>query len=57
MPRRSFRPGAREEFAACLNRVGVGIDSNDVEGIREVSDSSLEFEPSCVRCRVPLPNC
>ena len=36
MPRRSFRPGRREEFAACLSRVGVGIDSNDVQGIRKV---------------------
>ncbi len=36
MPRQSFRPGRREEFAACLNRVGVGIDSDDVQGIRKV---------------------
>ena len=35
-PRQSFRPGRREEFAACLRRVGVGIDSNDVESIRKV---------------------
>ena len=36
MPRRSFRPGRREDFAACLSRVGFGIDSNDVQGIRKV---------------------
>jgi hypothetical protein len=40
MPRRSFRPEMREEFAACLNRVGVGIDSNDVQGIRELAESA-----------------
>jgi len=40
MPRRSFRPGRREEFAACLSRVGVGIDSNDVQGIRKLSESA-----------------
>ena len=37
LPRQAFRPGRREEFAACLNRVGVGIDSDDVQGIRKVS--------------------
>mmetsp|Transcript_30450 Transcript_30450/g.49801 ORF Transcript_30450/g.49801 Transcript_30450/m.49801 type:complete len:553 (-) Transcript_30450:394-2052(-) len=36
IPQRSFRPGRREEFAACLSRVGVGIDSNDVQGIRKI---------------------
>ncbi len=40
MPRRSFRPGMREEFAAGLNRVGVGIDSNDVQGIRKLAESA-----------------
>ena len=39
-PRRSFQPGRREEFSACLNRVGVSIDSNDVQGIRKVSSSA-----------------
>jgi len=40
MPQRSFRPGRREEFAACLSRVGVGIDSNDVQGIRKLAESA-----------------
>lgn len=34
--REAFLPGRREEFAAYLNRVGVGIDSDDVQGIRKV---------------------
>ena len=41
-PRRSFQPGRREEFSACLNRVGVSIDSNDVQGIRKVSSSTVQ---------------
>ena len=56
MPRQSFRPGRREEFAACLNRVGVGIDSDDVQGIRKVIlnwlilalCSCLPAHPGCV---------
>ncbi len=36
MPRRSFRQGAREEFALFLR--DTNLDSNDVEGIRNVSD-------------------
>lgn len=44
MPRRTFRPGRREEFAACLSRVGVGIDSNDVQGIRKVKLHILLFD-------------
>ena len=40
MPRRSFQPGRREEYAACLSRVGVGIDSNDVQGIRKLAESA-----------------
>lgn len=36
MPRRSFRPGAREEFAALLS--DTTLDSNDVQGIRKVRD-------------------
>jgi len=40
MPQRSFRPGRREEFAECLSRVGVGIDSNDVQGIRKLAESA-----------------
>jgi hypothetical protein len=43
MLRRSFRPEMREEFAACLNRVGVGIDSNDVQGIRKLAESAHIF--------------
>lgn len=34
--REAFPSGRREEFAAYLNRVGVGIDSDDVQGIRKV---------------------
>lgn len=44
MPRRSFRPGAREEFAACLS--DTTLDSNDVQGMRKVcilSSSSTAF--------------
>ena len=40
MPRRSFQPGRREEYAACLSRVGVSIDSNDVQGIRKLAESA-----------------
>jgi len=35
-----FRPQRREEFAACLSRVGVGIDSNDVQGVRKLAESA-----------------
>jgi hypothetical protein len=35
MPRRGFRPGAREEFTQLLS--DVTLDSNDVRGIRKVS--------------------
>lgn len=35
MPRRGFRPGAREEFAQLLS--DTTLDSNDVQGIRKVS--------------------
>jgi hypothetical protein len=35
MPRRGFRPGAREEFAQLLR--DTTLDSNDVQGIRKVS--------------------
>lgn len=34
MPRRTFRPGAREEFAQLLS--DTTLDSNDVRGIRKV---------------------
>ena len=46
MPRRSAHPpGRREEFAASLNRVGVSIDSDDVQEIRKVRLAG----GSCVR--------
>jgi len=38
MPRRSFRPGARDEFALCLR--DTNLDSNDVLGIRNLSESA-----------------
>ena len=38
MPRRGFRPGAREEFAMCLR--DTTLDSNDVQGIRMLSESA-----------------
>jgi hypothetical protein len=43
MLRQSFRPETREEYAACLNRVGVGIDSNDVQGIKKLAESAHIF--------------
>ena len=39
MPRRPCQE-KRAEFAACLNRVGVGIDSDDVQGIRKLAESA-----------------
>ena len=38
MPRRGFRPGAREEFALCLR--DTNLDSNDVQGIRKLAESA-----------------
>ena len=38
MPRRGFRPGAREEFVSCLR--DTNLDSNDVQGIRKLSESA-----------------
>ena len=42
MPRRSFRPGVREEFSTCLK--DTTLDSNDVRGIRKVN----------IDCRFPF---
>lgn len=47
MPRRSFRPGRREEFTKCLSDMGVGIDSNDVAGIRKVC-----LQSSAILCQL-----
>jgi len=38
MLRRGFRPGAREEFALCLR--DTNLDSNDVQGIRQLAESA-----------------
>ena len=39
MPRRGFRPGAREEFSKLLS--DTTLDSNDVKGIRKVSGGQI----------------
>ena len=41
MPRRGFRPGAREEFTQLLS--DTSLDSNDVQGIRKVSSKKTVF--------------
>ena len=51
IPRQSYRSGTRDEFTSYLNRVGVGIDSDDVPGIRKVKfgKKNLELVVSCSR--------